>query len=104
MVSFREVFRWTLTLGGRQNYLGARWVTQALKRVPADDREAWALKLLSLSPHYFFKRDYPEYAQLSEAEYRKAFFEEGRRSRETIYNKLLAPMGLGDAILDYGCG
>ena len=104
MISFSEVFRWTITLGGKQNFLSAPWVTALLDRTPESKRRARILWLLSLGPHYFHLRDAPEYAGMSEAEYREAFFETGRQSRKKIYDEIFADMELGKVVMDYGCG
>lgn len=104
MISISDVFKWTITLGGKQNFLSAPWVTALLRRTPESRRRARALWLLSLSPHYFFLRNAPEYAGMTEAEYREAFFETGRKSRQKIFDEIFADMQLGPVAMDYGCG
>jgi SAM-dependent methyltransferase len=104
MISVTEVLKWTITLGGTQNFLGARWVRRVLERTPEDRKRARALWLLSLSPHYFHLRNAPEYAELSESEYREAYWEAGYVSRRKIYDEIFAGMELGRVVMDYGCG
>lgn len=81
------------TWGGSQNFLGAPWVGSLVDRSPAHIRERIALRLLSLSPHYFYDRD-----TRSEAE-------RNRRSRQALADALIAPHLTATArVLDYGCG
>lgn len=101
-----DVLKWGSTLGGgEQNFLGAKWVTTVLRRAPESKRRAYALKLLSLSPHYFLDRDDPKYAGLSDTEYFESTFANARRSREKIYEQiLLGQVRTEDIVIDYGCG
>jgi SAM-dependent methyltransferase len=79
--------------GGSQNFLGARWVEHLVGTSPATSRERVALRLLSLSPHYFYDRDI-----CSEAE-------RNRRSRAALVDVLIKPHLTQRArVLDYGCG
>jgi SAM-dependent methyltransferase len=81
------------TWGGSQNFLGARWVGRLVDRSPAQLRERVALRLLSLSPHYFYARDI------------RAEAERNRRSRQALVDTLIAPHLIRAArVLDYGCG
>jgi SAM-dependent methyltransferase len=79
--------------GGSQNFLGARWVEFAVNNCPPQARERVALRLLSLSPHYFFDADIRgEHAR-------------NRQSRQILANTLIAPHLTEQAhVLDYGCG
>ena len=104
MISLTEVLKWTITLGGTQNFLGAPWVRRVLERTPDERKRARALWLLSLSPHYFHLRNAPEYAGLSPSEYREAFWKTGEISRRKIYDEIFAEMDLGHVVMDYGCG
>jgi len=81
------------TWGGSQNFLGARWVERLVSGSPAHIREGVALRLLSLSPHYFYDHDI------------RAEAERNRESRQALMDALIAPH-LNEAmrVLDYGCG
>lgn len=101
-----DVVKWGLTLGKEpQNFLGARWIQAFLKRVSESRKHLWALRILSLSPHYFLDRDNPEYRGMSNDDYLKATFESLTKSREGIYEKILEPyLKESFIVLDYGCG
>lgn len=79
--------------GGPQNFLGANWVPILLRHVPSRFRTAAALRLVSLSPHYFFTRD------------PRAEDTRSRLQREAIVDQLLAPFLRPDmVVMDYGSG
>lgn len=79
--------------GGSQNFLGARWVEQLVYGSPMQIRERTALRLLSLSPHYFYNRDV------------RAEAERNRQSRQALADVLIAPhVSSAARVLDYGCG
>jgi len=81
------------TCGGGQNFLGAKWVEYLVDNSPTTIRERLALRLLSLSPHYFYGRDIR-----SEAD-------RNRRSRQALADLLIAPhLNRSARVLDYGCG
>ena len=81
------------TWGGSQNFLGARWVERVVDNSPVPLRERVALRLLSLSPHYFYDRDIRSEAARN------------RRSRQILADTLIAPhLTQGAHVLDYGCG
>jgi cyclopropane fatty-acyl-phospholipid synthase-like methyltransferase len=88
-----NVLIYRATWGGSQNFLGARWVAGVVDNAPFPARERVALRLLALSPHYFYDRDIPgEHAR-------------NRKSRQILANELIAPHLTPDArVLDYGCG
>jgi SAM-dependent methyltransferase len=81
------------TWGGSQNFLGARWVEWVVANAPRAARERVALRVLSLSPHYFYDRDLA------------AEHDRNRRSRQILADELIAPyLTPGARVLDYGCG
>jgi SAM-dependent methyltransferase len=80
------------TWGGSQNFLGTRWVERVVGHAPAAARERVVLRLLALSPHYF-------YGPVREEDARN------RRSRQVLAEALVLPHLTPDArVLDYGCG
>jgi 2-polyprenyl-3-methyl-5-hydroxy-6-metoxy-1,4-benzoquinol methylase len=81
------------TWGGSQNFLGARWVERVVEKAPDLVRERVALRLLSLSPHYFYDRDL------------QAESDRNRKSRLILADELIGPhLTPGARVLDYGCG
>jgi SAM-dependent methyltransferase len=79
--------------GGSQNFLGARWVERAVGLAPTPARRRLALRLLALSPHYFYSRDL------------RGEHERNRQSRQFLADALVGPHLTGDMqVLDYGCG
>ena len=81
------------TWGGSQNFLGARWVEYLVDSSPVKVREHVALRLLSLSPHYFYDPDI------------RAEAERNRLSRQVLADVLIAPhLNKAMRVLDYGCG
>ena len=101
-----NVVKWGITLGREpQNFLGAKWIGGFLKRVSKSKKRIWALRILSLSPHYFIFPDAPEYKGMSRDEYLQAVFEAAAESRENICRILLRPhLEKTSVVLDYGCG
>ena len=89
----RNLLIYRAAWGGSQNFLGARWVERLVDNCPARLRERVALRLLSLSPHYFFDSDI-------QGEHARA-----RQSRQILADTLIAPHLTGQSrVLDYGCG
>ncbi|HEY0658392.1 MAG TPA: class I SAM-dependent methyltransferase, partial [Pyrinomonadaceae bacterium] len=101
-----NVAKWGITLGKEpQNFLSAKWIQAFLKRVPESNKHIWALRILSLSPHYFLEPDNPEYRGMSNNEYLQACFNLLTKSREDIYQKILKSyLKENFEVLDYGCG
>jgi cyclopropane fatty-acyl-phospholipid synthase-like methyltransferase len=88
-----------------QNFLGARWIRTILARASAKKKRLWALRMLSLSPHYFVDPENPKYAGMSSDEYLEAVFESYVESRKEIFDTLLAAnLSAGDTVIDFGCG
>jgi len=92
--------------GGAQTFLGAPWIRTLLRVTPAPRRRSTALRLLSLSPHYFYPDDdraggggSGRMAQL-EDEHRRM-----RRSRTRIAERVVAAhLEPGATVVDFGCG
>lgn len=81
------------TWGGSQNFLGARWIEWIVGNAPRAARRRVALRVLSLSPHYFYDRDLA------------AEDDRNRRSRQILADELIAPyLTPGARVVDYGCG
>src|SRR5690242_12267248 len=100
---FGYALRSALTLGkSPQNFLGARWIPAALKIAPAKTKPPLALRLLSLSPHYFYGDNGEVWLtrhQIIREDLRN------RSSRALIIKDVVAPYLKPDfTVIDYGCG
>jgi SAM-dependent methyltransferase len=82
-----------MTSRGSQNFLGAPWIARLVENSPDRIQENVALRLLALSPHYFYDRDM------------RAEAERNRRSRRALVEALVSPHLTDTArVIDYGCG
>ena len=101
-----DIAKWTLTLGsGSQNFLGARWIEPFLRKVSESKKRIWALRILSLSPHYFFDADNPKYAEMNSTEYLEQMYRESVKTRRDIFENLIKPhVEPTDNVMEYGCG
>jgi len=106
MRRFFDIAKWTLTLGsGSQNFLGARWIEPFLGRVSKAKERIWALRILSLSPHYFFDPDNPKYSKMNPDEYLEQMYRESVETRKDIFENIIKPhIKTSDTVLEYGCG
>lgn len=89
----------------RQAFLDHRWLAALLRVAPERRRRALALRILSLSPHYFIYQweRYP--AEWSRRRILEAENERNQRSRRQIAEQILAPsITAGATVLDFGCG
>lgn len=95
-----------LTTGrDHQAFIGARWVVLLLRITPRFLREGMALRILSLSPHYFYRTVRPEDKKLTHGEWLEAERARNHSSRETICDQILLPsLKPDDRVLDIGCG
>ena len=100
------IAKWTAALGrDPQNFLGASWIAPLLDRVPEANKRKWALRMLAMSPHYFFDADRSDFQKRRDIDALEASFDEVTRSREAIYDHILKPyVKADDRVLDYGCG
>src|ERR1039458_9616264 len=95
-----------LILGGRhQSFLGARWVPFMVRHSPAAWKRAIALRLLALSPHYFYRSARPEYKTMKTRQFLEAECERNWASRRLICERILGPyLDAATIALDVGCG
>lgn len=98
--------KWTVSRGKEpQNFLGASWISWFLSKTSPAKRRIWALRILSMSPHYFLDEENPKYAGMSNDDYLNAAFDALVDSREDLYQRILKPyLKSTDVALDYGCG
>jgi SAM-dependent methyltransferase len=101
-----NIAKWGITLGAEpQTFLGAKWIRTVLDRVPKSKKRLCALRLLSLSPHYFLRPEGPEFQGLSDEQHLEKGYEESLESRIRIYDLILKGRVQPDNVLiDYGCG
>lgn len=106
MRNLLNVAKWAITLGKEsQNFLGAKWIPAFLKRLPESKKRIWALRIMSMSPHYFLEPDNPAYLGMNNRQYLEAAFQSLTKSRIDIYEKILKQyLDETFAVLDYGCG
>lgn len=106
MTSHIDLAKWTLTSGSEpQNFLGARWIAPLLRRLPADRRRTWALRILNMSPHYFIDGDNPEFAGMSTDDYLETSCGMIAASRAAISHVVFEPhLEQTWTVLEYGCG
>ncbi|MBK9165600.1 MAG: class I SAM-dependent methyltransferase [Acidobacteria bacterium] len=101
-----DLVKWTLALGsGEQNFLGAKWVPGFLARLKGENQKKWALRLLSMSPHYFIDGTSTKRADETTDAFLNRVFDVIVETRIEIYEKVLAGyLKSDDVVVDYGCG
>jgi SAM-dependent methyltransferase len=88
-----------------QAFIGATWLVTLLRITPSFLERNVALRILSISPHYFYRNINPEYRGMPENQFLEAEYERNRSSREQICNQILSPhLKPDDQVLDIGCG
>jgi SAM-dependent methyltransferase len=88
-----------------QAFIGAKWLVVLLKITPRFFKRSMALRILALSPHYFYRTSRPEYKNMPTKQFLEAEYERNRSSRERICNQLLVSNLKPDyRVLDIGCG
>ena len=96
-----------LLTNGRDNqaFIGAAWLVILLQITPQFLKRMMALRILALSPHYFYRTSRPEYKNMPTNQFLEAECERNRSSRERICNQVLLPELKPQAqVLDIGCG
>lgn len=101
-----DVLKWFVSLGKEpQTFLGAKWILPFLNKVPEKSKRKWALRILNLSPHYFFDGDNPQFKGMGLDEYLETAFEINAESRRELYEKVFKHHLSKDlTVLEYGCG
>jgi SAM-dependent methyltransferase len=88
-----------------QAFIGAKWLVLLLRLTPNFLQRNVALRILSISPHYFYRSFRAEYAGMPMNQFLEAEFERNRSSRERICDQVLAPHLKPDhQALEIGCG
>lgn len=101
-----NIVKWASTLGSEpQAFLSAKWIGWFLSKTLEAKRRIWALRILSLSPHYFIDPDNPKYEGLSHDGYLNAADKAYAESREKLFEQILQRyVTADDVVLEYGCG
>jgi SAM-dependent methyltransferase len=105
MKILRYVLR-ILTLGrSPQSFIGALWIHRLLKAFPTSKRKWLALRILALSPHYFYRSANEAYLHMPLGAFLEAEYARNRETRQKIYDIILKRfLTPADLVLDYGCG
>lgn len=100
------LFVWNLTRGKTpQSYLSAKWVSVLLGLSPEKKKRQWALRILTLSPHYFIYGKDAASRNIGRNAYLEREFQNVLDSRQKFYDLILKDhLDKEMAVIDYGCG
>jgi SAM-dependent methyltransferase len=88
-----------------QAFIGARWLVALLWLTPRPFKRGMALRIVSISPHYFYRSYNPAYKGMPTKQFLEMEFARNHDSREIIIAQVLAPyLKPADVALDIGCG
>jgi SAM-dependent methyltransferase len=88
-----------------QAFIGANWLVVLLRITPSFLKRNVALRILSISPHYFYRSFRPEYEGMPTNQFLEAECERNRSSRKLICDQILLPdLKPDDQVLEIGCG
>ena len=96
-----------LLTNGRDNqaFIGAKWLVMLLRITPGFLKRNVALRILAISPHYFYRSFRPEYETMPVNQFLEAEFERNRSAREQICDQILLPhLKPEQQVLEIGCG
>jgi ubiquinone/menaquinone biosynthesis C-methylase UbiE len=94
-----------LTSGGEQNFLGQRWIPLLFKIAPKYYQRALALRLLAISPHYFYQQSSYDLETMSRSEWLEAEYQRNALSKKIVCDDILKPhLRPQMDVLDFGCG
>jgi SAM-dependent methyltransferase len=95
-----------LTMGSdSQSFISAGWLVSLLRICPEPFKKDLALRILSLSPHYFYRHVDSKYEAMPYREFIEAELRRNIAAREQIVDLILKPYLKSDfSVLDYGCG
>src|SRR5271166_3744369 len=86
-----------------QAFIGAKWLVALLRAAPSSINRSLALRILAISPHYFYRSMNPAYKHMPKRQFLDAEFERNRASRERICKQVILPyVKPGDHVLDIG--
>jgi SAM-dependent methyltransferase len=88
-----------------QAFISAKWLVILLRLTPRSLKRNVALRILSISPHYFYRSLRAEYAGMPTNQFLEAEFERNRVSRQVICDRVLLPhLKSNYQVLEIGCG
>jgi len=95
-----------LTTGAdHQSFIGAKWLVLLLKIAPHPLKRPLALRILALSPHYFYRHITPQYKTMPVNDWLEAEYERNRSTRAKLCDQILLPyLKSAGRVLDIGCG
>ncbi len=98
--------RLLIASSARHAFLDRSWIPWMMRCVPRRARKALALRLLSLSPHYWMHQWLDCYPlEMSRGEVLRREWERNRDSRQELCDRLLRRfLRPEQAVLDFGCG
>lgn len=104
--SIIRTLRAPLTLGSEsQSFIGAQWIVALLRTAPKAMRRDLALRVLSWSPHYFYRDSDGRHRGHSLRQFLESEASRNRESRKKIARMILCPaLRPTDVVVDYGCG
>ncbi len=99
-----QLARLAITGSSRQAFLDRRWIPWLLRAAPPSIRRGLALRILSLSPHYFIYQ-WDGDAGLPRGSVLEAEFERNSATRRLLAEVLVVPrVRRGSRVVDFGCG
>ena len=100
-----QVMRFLIASSRQHAFLDRAWIPWLFSITPSFWRKGLALRLLSLSPHYWVYQWTQKYATVSRRRALIAEYERNLLSRLELCDKLLAPLlRRNTKVLDFGCG
>lgn len=86
-----------------QNHLGALWVPSLIKLTPPKYRRELALRILAISPHYFYPDEYA--SDLGRSQTLEAEYQRNTLVRKQMAEQILKPhLDPEMTVMDFGCG
>lgn len=106
MNKIRNLIKALLTNGrDNQAFIGAQWLVILLRVTPGFLKRKVALRIVAISPHYFYRSYRPEYNGMPQKLFLEREFERNTTDRQKIVNQVLVPyLKPENKVLDVGCG
>lgn len=106
MNKIKNLIKALLTNGGdNQAFIGARWLVILLRVTPGFLKRKVALRIVAISPHYFYRSYRPEYKGMPQKLFLEREFERNSTDRQKICDQILVPyLKPNQQVLEVGCG
>jgi SAM-dependent methyltransferase len=106
MNKIRNLIKALLTNGrDNQAFIGARWLVVLLRVTPRFLKRKMALRIVAISPHYFYRSYRPEYRGMPQKLFLEREFQRNSVDRQKICDQILVPYLKPDyQVLEVGCG